>query len=81
MLREIAGLIVIDQSRSVIIDQVMRGSRSANIGLAQGDVIVGVNGVEVRSTKELNDELIRAAERSSIVLSVARGRYIYKSTT
>jgi serine protease Do len=80
ILGEIAGLKVADQSRSVVIDEVGRGSRSAGIGLASGDFIVGVNGVEVRSTKQLNDELIRNADRSSIVLSVARGQYIYNLT-
>jgi serine protease Do len=80
VLEEIAGLRVADQSRSVVIDEVVRGSRSAGIGLASGDYIVGVNGVEVHSTKQLNDELIRNADRSSIVLSVARGQYIYNLT-
>ena len=80
ILEEVAGLRVADQSRSVVIDDVVRGSRSESIGLAQGDVIVGVNGVEVHSTRELNDELAKAAERSSIVLSVARDRYIYNLT-
>ena len=50
------------------------------IGLAPGDFIVSVNGSEVRSTRELNSAVIRGAERSSIVLSVARGRYIYNLT-
>ena len=80
VLGEVAGLQVADQSRSVVIDSVARGSRSESIGLAAGDVIVGVNGVEVHSTRELNDELTRATERSSIVLSVARDRYIYNLT-
>jgi serine protease Do len=80
ILEEVAGLRVVDQSASVVIDQVVSGSRAANIGLAPNDVIVGVNGVEVSSTKDLNNEIIRAADRSSIVLSVARGRYIYNLT-
>ncbi|MCU1349054.1 MAG: hypothetical protein JWO56_2084, partial [Acidobacteria bacterium] len=80
ILEQIAGLKVADQSRSVVIDEVARASRSAEIGLAPGDYIVGVNGVEVHSTKQLNDELIRNADRSSIVLSVARGQYIYNLT-
>ena len=80
ILEEVAGLRVADQSRSVVIDDVARGSRSENIGLERGDFIVGVNGVEVRSVRELNDELIKSADRSSIVLSVARGRYIYSLT-
>ena len=80
ILEQIAGLRVADQSRRVVIDDVIRGSRGANIGLAPEDVIVGVNGAEVRSTGDLNAELIKAAERSSIVLSVARGRYVYNLT-
>jgi S1-C subfamily serine protease len=71
---------VIDQSRTVVIDEVARGSRGENIGLSQGDVIVGVNGAEVTSVKDLNQALTQSAERSSIVLQVARGRYIYSLT-
>ncbi|HEV8657804.1 MAG TPA: trypsin-like peptidase domain-containing protein [Thermoanaerobaculia bacterium] len=80
ILEEVAGLRVADQSRNVIIDGVIRGSRSENIGLATGDVIVGVNGNEIHTTRELNDELVKAADRSSVVLSVARDRYVYNLT-
>jgi serine protease Do len=80
ILEEVAGLRVADRSGRVVVADVIGGSRSANIGIAPGDLIVGVNGVEVHSTRELNDELIKAAERSSIVLSVARDRYIYNLT-
>jgi serine protease Do len=80
ILWEIAGVHVIDQSGTVVIDEVARGSRSENIGLARGDVIVGVNGAEVASVKDLNQALTQSAERSSVVLQVARGRYIYSLT-
>jgi serine protease Do len=80
VLDEIAGLRVSDEARSVVVDEVVPGSRSGNMGLAAGDIVVGVNGVEVRSTRELNDEVMKAAERSSIVLSIARGRFIYNLT-
>ncbi len=80
ILREIAGLRVIDQNRTVVIDEIASGSRSESIGLSRGDVIVGVNGVEVSSVKDLNQVLTQSAERSSIVLQVARGRYIYSLT-
>lgn len=80
MLREVAGLSVADERRSVVIDGVLSGTRAADIGLQPGDLIVGINGVEVRSTLEANTQLIRGAERSSIVLSVARGRYVYNLT-
>jgi len=36
--------------------------------------------VEVRSVRELNAELMKATERSSIVLSIARDRFIYNLT-
>ncbi len=80
ILNEIAGLSVADEGRRVVIDSVASGSRGAEIGLAPGDLVVGVNGVEVRSVRELNDELMKATERSSIVLSIARDRYIYNLT-
>jgi serine protease Do len=80
ILREIAGLRVAGQGGGVVIEDVASGSRAANIGLAPGDAIVGVNGIDVRTTDELNRELTRAAERSSIVLSVARGRFVYSLT-
>jgi serine protease Do len=80
ILWEIAGLRVIDQSGTVVIDEVASRSRSESIGLARGDVIVGVNGAEVASVKDLNNALTQSAERSSVVLQVARGRYIYSLT-
>jgi serine protease Do len=64
----------------VVIDDVLTRSRAAEVGLAPGDLIVGVNGNEVSDTRELNTQLIAGAERSSIVLSVARGRYVYNVT-
>jgi len=80
ILEEVAGLRVADEHRSVVIDEVLSGSRAADIGLAPGDTIVGVNSTEVSSTSALNTEIIRGDERSSIVLSVARDRYIYNLT-
>ncbi|HUP49817.1 MAG TPA: trypsin-like peptidase domain-containing protein [Thermoanaerobaculia bacterium] len=80
ILQEVAGLSVVDQGRRVVVDGVERGSRSDEIGLAPGDVIVGVNGVEVRSVRALNDEVAKGADRASIVLSVARDRFIYNLT-
>lgn len=77
ILRDIAGITVTDSNGTVVVDSVTRGSRAENIGLAQGDVIVGINGNEVRSSEALNQAMAESAERSSIVLSVARGRFIY----
>jgi serine protease Do len=80
VLSEIAGLQVENSGGNVVISDVNSGSRGASVGLQSGDVIVGVNGTEVRSSADLNNELTKAVERSSIVLSVARGRYIYNLT-
>ena len=80
ILEDVAGLRVADESRSVVIDQVLGGTRAAKIGLEPGDVIVNANGAQVTSTRELNTEVMRGADRSSIVLSVQRGRYIYDLT-
>ena len=80
ILEDIAGLRVADERRAVVIDQVISGTRAADMGLEPGDIIVAINGNEVNTTREANTELIRGAERSSIVLSVARGRYVYNLT-
>jgi serine protease Do len=79
ILWEIAGLRVAN-ARGVVIDRVAGGSRAASIGLAPGDYIVGVNGNPIRSIDDLNNALAGSAERSSIVLDVERGRYIYSLT-
>ena len=67
-------------SRGVMIDEVANGSRSASVGLQPNDYVVGVNGTEVHSVEELNAALTNSSERSSIVLDIARGRYIYSLT-
>jgi serine protease Do len=80
ILEQVAGLRVADQSRSVVVDEVTRNSRAERIGITPGDVIVGVNGQQITSTKQLNDELSKAADRSSFVLDVAHGGAIYGLT-
>jgi serine protease Do len=80
ILEDVCGLRVADERRAVVIDAVVPGSRAEQVGLAAGDLIVGVNGTEINTSVELNTQLIASAERSSIVLSVARGRYVYNVT-
>lgn len=77
ILEEVSGLEVATPGRDVEITSVSRGSRAADIGLSPGDLIVGVGGVKVTSTEQLDGLILRSAERSSLVLNVARGRYIY----
>ncbi|HEV7921317.1 MAG TPA: trypsin-like peptidase domain-containing protein [Thermoanaerobaculia bacterium] len=80
VLEEIAGVRVRDAGNSIVISEVARGSRSERIGLLPGDYIVGVNGAETPSVSALNSELAKSVERSSVVLSVARDRYVYNLT-
>jgi serine protease Do len=80
ILSEVAGLRVSNSRGAVVVDEVSRGSRGESVGLNSGDYIVGVNGTEVAGVKELNQQLTQAAERSSFVLSVQRGRYVYNLT-
>jgi serine protease Do len=77
LLRDISGLAV-EQGREMLdIVEVVRGSRAESIGLRPGDAVVAVNGERVRTLAELNDQVTRGVDRSSIVLSVARGRRVY----
>jgi serine protease Do len=80
ILREVSGLEVTSSRGAVMVDAVERGSRGDEVGLAPGDIIVAVNGVEVATMEEINTQLTRSADRASIVLAVARGRYIYTLT-
>jgi len=80
ILEQVAGLRIADENRAVVIDDVLAGTRAAEIGLQPGDLVVAINGTEVRTSRDANSEIMRGAERSSIVLSVARGRYVYNLT-
>jgi serine protease Do len=80
ILEEVSGLEVGQQRGRVFITDVRGGSRAADIGLAAGDLIVAANGTPVDSLEKLNSEISRGSDRSSIVLDVARGRYIYTLT-
>ncbi len=77
LLRDISG-VVVEQGNDVLdIVEIVRGSRGESVGLRAGDAVVGVNGERVRTMAELNELITRGADRSSIVLSVARGRRVY----
>jgi len=80
ILESASGIQVAERSGSLLIAEITRGSRAGRIGLSAGDVIVAVNGATVRSSEELNQQLKRASDRSSIVLDIARGRFVYTLT-
>ena len=80
VLREISGIEVDDTSRGIVIESVARGSKAEAIGLVPGDRVTRINGQLVRSVDQLNQLMRRSIDRSSIVLSVARGRFEYALT-
>ena len=80
ILHDVIGIDAADARGTVQVDAVTRGSQAERTGLAAGDLIVGANGVEVTSVERLNSALRSAADRSSIVLNVARGRFVYTLT-
>lgn len=77
LLRDISG-IAVEQGRDVLdVVEVVRGSRAESIGLRPGDAVVAVNGERVTNLSQLNEQVMRGADRSSIVLSIMRGRRVY----
>lgn len=80
VLREISGIEVVDTNRGIVIKSVKSGSRAEAIGLVRGDLVTRVNGRPVRNKEQLNQAMKRSIDRSSIVLSVARGRFEYALT-
>ncbi|MHB0970590.1 MAG: trypsin-like peptidase domain-containing protein [Thermoanaerobaculia bacterium] len=80
ILEDVAGITVGDRAGNVFVTGVVSGSRAEQIGLQPGDAIVGANGEEVSTRAALGDIIVRGADRSSIILSVARGRFIYTLT-
>jgi serine protease Do len=79
ILSEVAGIDAANSGR-LLVSGIASGSRAEKIGLSRGDAIVGVNGVEVTSIKDLNDEVAKAAERSAFILDVLHGGVIYELT-
>ena len=80
ILWDIAGLRIGENNRGVIIDEVLRNSRSERIGVQMGDMIFGVNGEQVRTVDDVSKALANSAERSSVVLNILHGGVIYGLT-
>ncbi|MDX1584445.1 MAG: trypsin-like peptidase domain-containing protein, partial [Thermoanaerobaculia bacterium] len=80
VLQEISGIEVDDGPSGIVVVEVARRSRAASIGVVPGDRIVGINGQRIRTVEQLDQQVRRSIDRSSIVLSVARGRFIYTLT-
>ncbi|HKS23854.1 MAG TPA: trypsin-like peptidase domain-containing protein [Thermoanaerobaculia bacterium] len=80
ILWDIAGLRIGEGNRGVVIDEVLRNSRSDRIGVQSGDTIVGVNGEQVRTIDDVSKALASSAERSSVVLNILHGNVVYGLT-
>jgi len=80
ILWDIAGLRIGEGNRGVVIDEVARNSRSERIGVQSGDMIVGVNGEQVRTIDDVSKALANSAERSSVVLNILHGNVVYGLT-
>ncbi|HEV2719640.1 MAG TPA: trypsin-like peptidase domain-containing protein [Thermoanaerobaculia bacterium] len=80
ILWDIAGLRIGEGNRGVVIEEVLRNSRSERIGVQSGDMIVGVNGEQVQTTDDVSKALANSAERSSVVLNILHGNVVYGLT-
>ena len=58
--------------RGVIVNSVKAGSPAEKAGLKQGDVIVGINGVNVADNNELRNHVAQTAPGSQINLTILR---------
>jgi serine protease Do len=77
ILAEQVGLSVTERSGRVVVDRVTRGSVADRTGLQPGDVVLGINGRELRGLEELGAEVLRGYDRGGLPLVVQRGRYAY----
>src|SRR5262249_38709375 len=80
ILWDIAGLRIGERNRGVVSHGGLGTSRSDRIGVRSGDMIVGVNGEQVRTIDDVSKALANSAERSSVVLNILHGNVVYGLT-
>jgi serine protease Do len=80
LLREEIGIEVSPSGGALRITRVSRGSAADRAGLAPGDYLVGLNGDEVRSEKQAEAILNRDFNRTTLLMTVARGGWQYTLT-
>jgi serine protease Do len=80
LLREEIGIEVSPSGSALRITRVSRGSAADRAGLAPGDYLVGLNGDEVRSEKQAEAILNRDFNRTTLLMTVARGHWQYTLT-
>lgn len=62
----------------VLIESVEEGSPAAEAGVAEGDILLGVNGQRIGSVMEAQTLLARSDPRQGIELMIASGRRLYR---
>ena len=66
--------------RGLAVAKVKRGTPAADIGLEEGDRLLEVENVEVRTREEFVESFLPGALRGKVLLLVQRGRYGYHIT-
>ena len=80
VLRDEIGIEVAPSRGALRITRVGRGSAADRAGLAPGDYLVGLNGDDVRSEKDAEAVLNRDFNRTTLLMTVARGAWQYTLT-
>jgi serine protease Do len=80
LLKDEIGIEVSPSNGALRITRVSRGSAADRAGLAPGDFLVGLNGDEVRNEKQVEAILNRDFNRTTLLMTVARGRWQYTLT-
>jgi serine protease Do len=72
--RELADAMGIDQAHGVLVADVTAGGPAKKAGILRGDVILSVDGREVRSTGELRNVVAANASGKTVTVSVMRNK-------
>jgi serine protease Do len=74
------GIKVAETANGLQVQQMRPGSPVTHIGMEQGDLILGLSGVETNSLVEFRRQMIEARLGQAVLLSVGRGRQLYHVT-
>jgi serine protease Do len=80
ILREQLGITVSRGRAGLQINVVDRNGDAADRGIESGDLLLGLNGANVRSVEEVNRILQRDFNRTTLLMEVGRGRFAYTLT-
>jgi serine protease Do len=80
ILREQLGITVSRTRGGLQINVVDRNGDAADRGIESGDLLLGLNGANVRSLEDVNRILQRDFNRTTLLMEVGRGRFAYTLT-